>query len=76
VTQDVVSITLHAPNERVLGVTVADQSGRIMITHPTYEHAMAEQTFTMGTASLPAGRYHLHVRTTRGVHIAPMVILR
>ncbi len=76
VTQDVVSITLHAPNERVLEVTVADQSGRIMITHPTYEHAMAEQTFTIDTASLPAGRYHLHVRTTRGVHIAPMVILR
>lgn len=75
-TQDVVCIALHIPNDRVLDVTVSDQAGRIMITHPIDEYVSIEQVFTISTASLPTGRYHLHVRTTRGLHIAPLVILR
>ena len=76
VTQDMVTITLHAPNEQVLDAIVTDHAGRVMIVAPMPEGVAAGQPWTISTATLPSGRYRLQVRTTRGLQIAPFIVVR
>lgn len=73
---DEVSVVLHVQDERAYEIAIVDYSGRTVATQPIATDASSNLSYTINTSSLPSGGYRLHLRTNRGVHVAPMVVVR
>lgn len=76
VTNDNVSIMLRLPDEHAVEIAITDHIGRIVAIYPIRRDASQHSTHTINTTSMSAGRYHIQVRTNRGLHVAPFVVNR
>ncbi len=76
VTIDDVSVILHVQDERAFEIAILDYAGRTVATQSIATDASGDHSYTINTSSLPSGGYRLHLRTNRGVHVAPMVVVR
>lgn len=69
-------IVLHASDEHAIDITILDHAGRTVSTFPLIPRATDAFSYPINTSSLPSGRYYLHLRTDRRLHIAPLIITR